>query len=180
MQQHRRARSFACLSLFQQLEHRILHCTYVARIIRSTTGGWTTSDEREEALNGVMDQLQARYLCVFRKHQSNHRKTFLVKGKSTSGCQKLRHSPLPMSLPPPPVLPEKWPRPAATAAHFDQFSPHDRLRGHCPMFGYNTGKVFRDARFRLGLYLREAGLSNTPAAHRAVMRAAGPLPEAPF
>lgn len=69
---------------------------------------------------------------------------------------------------------------AATAAHFDQFLPFDRSRGHCPMFGYNTGKVFQDARFRLGLYLREAGVSSSRAAHAAVMRSVGPLPDAPF
>ncbi|CAM9214553.1 unnamed protein product, partial [Sphacelaria rigidula] len=57
---------------------------------------------------------------------------------------------------------------AATAAHFDQLEHFDRSRGHCPMFGYNTGKVFRNARFRLGLYLREAGVSHTTAAHEAV------------
>eukprot|EP00904_Undaria_pinnatifida_P007243 jgi/Undpi1/3649/HiC_scaffold_16.g07019.m1 len=68
----------------------------------------------------------------------------------------------------------------ATAAHFDQFLPFDRARGHCPMFGYNAGKVLKDTRFRLGLYLREAGLSGSAAAHSAVMRAVGPLRDAPF
>lgn len=69
---------------------------------------------------------------------------------------------------------------AATAAHFDQFQPFDRSRGHCPMFGYNTGKVFKDARFRLGLYLQEAGVAGSKSAHTAVMRAAGPLAKAPY
>lgn len=69
---------------------------------------------------------------------------------------------------------------AATAAHFDQFLPFDRSRGHSPMFGYNTGKVFKDARFRLGLYLREAGVAGSKAAHSAVMRAVGPTAEAPY
>lgn len=48
------------------------------------------------------------------------------------------------------------------------------------MFGYNTGKVLKDARFRLGLYLREAGLSGSAAAHAAVMKAAGPRRDAPY
>ncbi|CAM9178293.1 unnamed protein product, partial [Scytosiphon promiscuus] len=69
---------------------------------------------------------------------------------------------------------------AATAAHFDQFLPFDRSRGHCPMFGYNTGKIFKDARFRLGLYLREAGVAGSKSAHTVVMRAAGPLGKAPY
>ncbi|CAN0379396.1 unnamed protein product [Ectocarpus sp. 12 AP-2014] len=69
---------------------------------------------------------------------------------------------------------------AAAAAHFDQFQPHDRSRGHCPMLGYNTGEVFKDARFRLGLYLREAGVSGCKSAHVAVMRAAGPRAPAPY
>lgn len=69
---------------------------------------------------------------------------------------------------------------AATAAHFDQFLPFDRSRGHCPMFGYNTGKVLKDTRLRLGLYLREAGVSGSAAAHAAVMKAAGPLRDAPY
>ncbi len=48
------------------------------------------------------------------------------------------------------------------------------------MFGYNTKKVFKDARFRLGLYLREAGVSGSKSAHSAVMRAAGPVAAAPY
>ena len=48
------------------------------------------------------------------------------------------------------------------------------------MFGYNTGKVLKDTRLRLGLYLREAGVSGSAAAHSAVMKAAGPLRDAPF
>lgn len=48
------------------------------------------------------------------------------------------------------------------------------------MFGYNTGKVFKDARFRLGLYLREAGVSASKSAHAAVMHAAGALAAAPY
>ena len=69
---------------------------------------------------------------------------------------------------------------AASAAHFEQFEHFDRSRGHCPMFGFNTKKVLRDARFRLGLYLREAGVAGSAAAHSAVMRVVGPLPDAPF
>lgn len=48
------------------------------------------------------------------------------------------------------------------------------------MFGYNTVKVFKDARFRLGLYLNEAGVSGSKSAHAAVMRAAGPRADPPY
>lgn len=48
------------------------------------------------------------------------------------------------------------------------------------MLGYNTREVFKDARFRLGLYLREAGVSGSKSAHVAVMRAAGPRAPAPY
>lgn len=69
---------------------------------------------------------------------------------------------------------------AATAAHFKQFESFDRARGHCPMFGYSTNEVIRDRKFRLSMYLREAGVAESAAAHSAVMRTVGPLPEAPF
>ena len=42
------------------------------------------------------------------------------------------------------------------------------VRGHLPLNGFDDKRVFRDARFRLGLALREAGLIHTEAA-RAVI-----------
>ncbi|CAM9583410.1 unnamed protein product, partial [Chrysoparadoxa australica] len=43
---------------------------------------------------------------------------------------------------------------AAVRAHFEQFAPVEKARGHHPMFGYDTRKLFTDYRFRLGLALR--------------------------
>lgn len=48
------------------------------------------------------------------------------------------------------------------------------------MFGLETRKVLRDARFRLGLYLHEAGVAHTEAAHATVLNAVGPIAEAPY
>ena len=41
-------------------------------------------------------------------------------------------------------------------------------RGHIPLNGFTDQRIFKDARFRLGLALREAGLHHTEAA-RAVI-----------
>jgi trimeric autotransporter adhesin len=68
---------------------------------------------------------------------------------------------------------------AAAAAHAQQFEHIDTARGHHPMFGFDTNKVFKHAGFRLGLALRAAGVSHTAAARDAVARITHRTP-APF
>ncbi len=41
-------------------------------------------------------------------------------------------------------------------------------RGHIPLNGFTDVKVFRDAKFRLGLALRQAGIHHTNAARDAI------------
>ena len=68
---------------------------------------------------------------------------------------------------------------AAAAAHAQQFEHIDTARGHHPMFGFDTNRVFKHAGFRLGLALRAAGVSHTAAARDAVARITHRAP-APF
>ncbi|CAM9853749.1 unnamed protein product, partial [Phaeothamnion confervicola] len=70
---------------------------------------------------------------------------------------------------------------AASAAHTAaaSFVPAETARGHAPMNGYDVKTVLRDARFRLGLALREAGVAKSGYAHAIVMQLA-PCERAPF
>ncbi len=47
------------------------------------------------------------------------------------------------------------------------------------MRGFGNEKLFKDARFRLGVYLHEAGVANSVVA-KAVVREWAPRPDAPL
>lgn len=57
--------------------------------------------------------------------------------------------------------------------------PATPTRGHIAMRGFADKALFKDARFRLGLALREAGVHQSEAARRAIA-ALHPRPQAPF
>jgi len=67
---------------------------------------------------------------------------------------------------------------AAAAAHqFTEFDEHNR--GYMPLNGFTDKKLFSDARFRLGVYLREAGVVQSKVAAQ-VVREWNPRPNAPL
>lgn len=53
---------------------------------------------------------------------------------------------------------------ASTESH-RYFKPDEAGRGFQSLNGFTDKKVFKDARFRLGLALREAGVHQSAAAH---------------
>ena len=57
--------------------------------------------------------------------------------------------------------------------------PDLATRGHIAMNGFNDKDIFKDALFRLGLALREAGVHNSAAA-RDVIRSLHVRPQAPI
>ena len=67
---------------------------------------------------------------------------------------------------------------AATEAQ-KYHKPDELSRGFCPLNGFTDKRIFKDARFRLGLALREAGVHQSAAA-AAVISALHPRPMAPW
>lgn len=59
------------------------------------------------------------------------------------------------------------------------FKPDEETRGHLALNGFTDKKLFRDARFRLGLALREAGVHQSAAA-AAVIAQLHPRQQAPW
>jgi hypothetical protein len=57
--------------------------------------------------------------------------------------------------------------------------PGELSRGHLALNGFTDKAIFKDARFRLGLALREAGVHQSAAA-AAVIRQMNPRPMAPW
>ena len=66
---------------------------------------------------------------------------------------------------------------AVTAHQFTEFDEHNR--GYMPLNGFTDKKLFSDARFRLGIYLREAGVVQSKVAAQ-VVREWNPRPNAPL
>jgi hypothetical protein len=69
---------------------------------------------------------------------------------------------------------------AADAQRYQRPGPEDAVtRGHHPLNGFADAKLFQDARFRLGLALREAGVHQSAAA-AAVIAQMHPRQQAPW
>lgn len=67
---------------------------------------------------------------------------------------------------------------ASTESH-RYFKPDEVSRGFQSLNGFTDKKVFKDARFRLGLALREAGVHQSAAAH-AMVSNMNPRAQAPW
>ena len=67
----------------------------------------------------------------------------------------------------------------ASAESHRYFKPEEASRGFQSLNGFTDKKVFKDARFRLALALREAGVQHSSAA-KAIVQSMNPRVQAPW